>query len=140
MVQPIVDEASQQSEAWLLSLQPTRPLLLTPHIHLPSASGPVRLPIRVTLVLLPPGSNPLGELLKDLHRRIPIDASVRDADTLLQRSGAFGWDFLIALVDVGFDHDADNGRLAFAELVADRLRHVRLVAVVFVGVAFGLFR
>lgn len=93
----------------------------------------------MALVLLPPGSNPLRELLKDLHRRIPIDARVGDADTLLQRSGAFGRDFLVALVDVGFYHDADDGRLAFAELVADRLRHVRLVAVVFVRVAFVLF-
>lgn len=102
----------------------------------PIASSPIRLPIRVPLIPLPPCPDGLRKLLEDLHRRIPIDTGVRDADALLQRGGAFGRDFLVAFVDVGFDHDADDGRFAFAELIADRLRHVRLVAVVFVRVAF----
>ena len=99
------------------------------------SSRPICLPIPKPLIPLPPRPNSLSKLLQDLHGRLPIDARVRNTDALLQRGGAFGGHFLIAFIDVGFDHDADDGRFAFAELVADRLRHDRLVAVVFVRVA-----
>ena len=39
-------------------------------------------------------------------------------------------------MDIGFDHDADDGRVALAELGGDGGGDEGLVAVVFLGVAF----
>ena len=100
---------------------------------------PIRLPHLRFPHLLPPDPDRLSKLLQDRDRRIPIDTRVGNTDTLLQCGGAFGRDFLVSFVDVGFDHDADDAGFAFAELVADCLCDERLVAVIFVGVACFVF-
>lgn len=81
-------------------------------------------------------ANGIGQLLQHLDRRLPADAGVGDADTLLETRGTLGRHLLSTLVDVGLDHDANNAGLAFAELVANGLGHLGLVAVVFEGVAW----
>ena len=53
----------------------------------------------------------LGEILEDRHRVLPVDAGICDADTRLESGGALGRNFLVALVDVGLDHDTNNGLL-----------------------------
>lgn len=71
------------------------------------------------------------ELFEDASRGVPVDACVSDGDTLLQGSETASWgNLLVALVDVRFDHDTNNAVLAFAELVADCLCDLWLVAVV----------
>ena len=77
------------------------------------------------------------ELFEDASCGVPVDACVSDGNTLLQRSETASCrNLLIAFIDVGFDHDANDAVLAFAELVADRLRNLGLVAVVFQRVAW----
>ena len=83
-----------------------------------------------------PGAHRLGEVLERRDGGLPVDAGVRDADALLEAGGALGGDLLVALVDVGLDHDADDGGLSLAELVGDGGGHLGLVAVVLVGVAW----
>ena len=65
-----------------------------------------------------------------------MNASVGDADSLLQGAGALGRDLLVALVDVGFDHEADNSSLAFSNLLGDDAGHLGLVLVVLLRVAY----
>lgn len=72
------------------------------------------------------------EALEDVNRALPVDAGVGDADSLLQRGGALGGYLLVAFVDVGLDHDADDGGLTGGELLADNLCDLGLVSVVFV--------
>lgn len=84
---------------------------------------------------LTPRPDSVRQLLQHLDCRIPVDASICDADALLQRRWTFRWYLLVALVNVRLDHDADDGILAFAELVADDLRDLGLVLVVLLGVA-----
>ncbi len=86
---------------------------------------------------LPPHPHRIRKLLQHFRGCLPANTRVRDADALLEVLGAFGRDLLAALVDVGLDHDADDAGLAGAELVADDEGDFRLVAVVFVGVAWG---
>lgn len=86
---------------------------------------------------LAPRAHRLGEVLERRDGRLPVDAGVGDADALLEAPGPLGGDLLVALVDVGLDHDADDGILALAELVGDGGGHLGLVAVVLVGVACG---
>ena len=78
------------------------------------------------------------ELLKGRHRRLPVDASVSDADTLLETRRALGWDLLVAFVDVGLDHDANDGLFALANLLSDHSGHLGLVAMVLVRVSCSL--
>src|SRR5690606_32140955 len=54
--------------------------------------------------------------------------------------GALGGDLLVALVDVGLDHDADDGVFALAQLVGDDLGDLGLVVVVLLGVAYRCIR
>lgn len=77
----------------------------------------------------------LGEILKDLNGGLPVDAGIRDADALLQARGALRRHLLVAFVDIGLDHDADDGLLALPQLVADDLGHLGLVSVVLARVA-----
>ena len=87
---------------------------------------------------LPPRPHSIGQLLEHLDRGLPADARIGDAHALLQRSqtAAVGRRRLLrALVDVRLDHDSDDAVVAFAELVADGLCHLGLVAVIFQRVA-----
>ena len=115
---------------------------MTPDLHDDQTSSmhPVQ-PIRRTALRpnLPPGPHSIGQLLQHTNRGIPVNTCIGDTHTTLDRGqaatiGRRG--FLVALVDVGFDHDADDSGFAFAELVANRLRDFGLVAVVFLRVAF----
>lgn len=81
------------------------------------------------------GADGGGEVLEHGNGGVPVDAGVGDGDALLERGGALGGDLLVALVDVGLDHDADDGLFAFPELLADDGGDLGLVAVVLVGVA-----
>lgn len=80
-------------------------------------------------------TNSGGEVLEHGNGGVPVDAGVSDADTLLEGGGALGRDLLVALANVGLDHNTDDGLLALAELVTNGLSDLGLVAVVLVGVA-----
>jgi hypothetical protein len=81
---------------------------------------------------------PLGDgrrkVLESVDSTLPVNASIRNGDTLLQAAGALRWDLLVALVDVGLDHDTDDASLAVADLVGNVLGYEGLVAVVLVRV------
>lgn len=83
------------------------------------------------------GTNTISEVLQDLDGGLPVNAGVSDADTLAQAGGTLGGNLLVTLVDVGLNHNTDDGILALTELVRDLLGDQRLVAVVLVGVAVG---
>lgn len=89
---------------------------------------------------LPPRPHRLSKLLQHLNRRLPANTRIRNTDALLEVLGSFGRDLLAAFIDVGLDHDADDGGLAGAELLADGEGDFRLVGVVFLGVAWGWVR
>jgi hypothetical protein len=78
----------------------------------------------------------LGELLENLNGSLPVNAGVGDTDTLLEAGWTLLWNLLVALVDVGLDHDTNNGTLAGADLVTNDLGDLWLVAVVLVGVTW----
>lgn len=76
-----------------------------------------------------------SKVLKNGDGVVPVNASISDADTLLQGGWAFGRYLLVALIDVGLNHDANDGSLALAELISNDLSNLGLVAVVLIGVA-----
>ena len=76
-----------------------------------------------------------GKILKHGNSAVPVNACVCYRDTLLEATGTLRWDLLVAFVDIGLYHYADNARLAFADLVTDALGHKGLVAVVLVRIA-----
>lgn len=76
-----------------------------------------------------------SEVLEHGHCAVPVDAGVGDADAGFQGGRALGRNLLVTLVDVALDHDADDGRLARAQLVRYTGGYLGLVAVVLVGVA-----
>lgn len=76
-----------------------------------------------------------GKVLKHCDGGIPIYAGVGDGDTLLQSARAFCRHLLVALVDVGLDHNADNAGLTLANLLGDGFGYKGLISVVLVGVA-----
>jgi hypothetical protein len=76
-----------------------------------------------------------SKVLKNSDGAFPVDAGVGNGNAL-QTTGPLGGHLLVALVDVGLDHDTDNARLSVADLVRDVLGNNRLVAVVLVGVAY----
>lgn len=80
-----------------------------------------------------------GKVLQRGYRGFPVNASIRDGHALLQASGALLGHLLVALVDVGLDHDADDARLASANLIGHVLGDLGLVAVVLVGVAYTVY-
>ena len=84
---------------------------------------------------VPPCSNCFSKLFQDFDGRFPVDASIGNTNTLLQPGWAFGRYFLIALVDVRFDHDANDTRLTLPELVAYNLRNFGLIPMIFVRIA-----
>lgn len=80
--------------------------------------------------------NSSSEVLESSDGGLPVDASIGDGHALLQAAGALRWDLLVALVDVGLDHDTDDAGLAVSDLVGHILCDLGLVAVVLVGVAW----
>ena len=76
-----------------------------------------------------------SKVLKRLNSSLPIDAGISDGDALLKTARALGWNLLVALVDIGLNHDTDNASLTVADLVSNVLGYKGLVAVVFVRVA-----
>lgn len=60
-------------------------------------------------VCLSADADSLGEVFEDRHRILPVDAGIGDTDTRLESGGTLGRNFLVALVDVGLDHDTNNG-------------------------------
>lgn len=92
--------------------------------------------LRGSAIYLSADANRLGEVLKDSHGILPVNAGIGDADTGLETGGSFGRNFLVALVDVGLDHDTNDGLFTFTELVANDLGNLGLVLVVFLRVAY----
>lgn len=100
---------------------------------------PIHLSVRHLPIHLTPGTDSISELLENLDRSIPVYAGVCDADAFLERGQPTcicWWWLLVAFVDVGLDHDADDTVFALAELVTDGLGDFWLVAVVLQGVAY----
>lgn len=87
------------------------------------------------LALLAACPNGSSQVFQNRHGRIPVYASVCDADSLLETRRALGRNLLIALVDVGLDHDTNDGILSLAKLVSNHLGNLGLVTVVLVRVA-----
>ena len=75
-------------------------------------------------------SDSVGELLEDVDCCFPVDAGVCNADPLFKHCWTFGRNFLIAFMDIGLDHDTDDGCLAFSKLVANGLSNLWLVPVI----------
>lgn len=91
----------------------------------------------IGLALIRPAlRNSSGKILEHANRCVPVNARIGDGDALLEAAGALWWDLLVALVDVGLNHDTDDAGLAVADLVSDLLGDLGLVAVIFVGVAW----
>ena len=82
-----------------------------------------------------PRSDCIGKLFQDIDGRFPADASVGDANTFLQAGWTLRRHFLVALVDVRFDHDANDTCLTLSKLVANNLRNLGLVPMIFVRIA-----
>lgn len=92
----------------------------------------------ISLRLVRPALRNSGsEVLEYINCALPVDAGIGDGDALLEAAGTLGRDLLVALVDVGLDHDADDAGLAVADLVCDVLCDLGLVAVVLVGVTWA---
>lgn len=91
----------------------------------------------LVLVDLASLADSLSQVLESGNGRIPVDAGIGDGHALPEAGWTLGWDLLVALIDVGLDHDTDDRLLAGAELVADSLGDGWLVSVVLVGVSCG---
>jgi hypothetical protein len=81
-------------------------------------------------LVLPTLGNGCSEVLEHSLGRLPVYAGVGDGDTLLQAAGSLWRYLLVALVDVGLDHDADDAGLATADLVGNVLGYLGLVSVI----------
>lgn len=89
-----------------------------------------------TAVYLSAGADSLREVLEDSHRILPVDARIGDTDTRFESGGALGGNFLVALIDVGLDHDTNDSIFTLAQLVGNNFGNLGLVVVVFLGVAY----
>ncbi len=92
-------------------------------------------PIHLLLCNFSPYPYRIGQLIENLYRRIPIDASVCDADALLETRWSFWRNLLISFVDVRLNHHAHDGFLTFAELISYCLRNLGLIVMVLLRVA-----
>lgn len=81
-------------------------------------------------------SDSICQILESGDGRLPVDAGIGDGDTLLESRWTLGWNLLVALVDVGLNHNTDDGVLSGAKLVTNDLGDTWLVAVVLVGVTW----
>ena len=86
---------------------------------------------------LSPLADSRRELVQDGDGGFPVDAGICYANALLQARGTLGGHLLVSFVDVGLNHDADDGLLALSELVGDDFGDLGLVPVVLVRVAYG---
>jgi hypothetical protein len=86
-------------------------------------------------VKLPSRPDSFGQIFESADGRLPVDTCVRDGDTLLESCWTLSRNLLVALIDVGLDHDTDDGLLAGAELITNGLCDAWLVAMILVGVA-----
>lgn len=80
-------------------------------------------------------SDRISKLLEDFYGSFPIDAGISNTNTLLESGWSLGWDLLVAFVNVGFDHDTDDGFFTSTDLVTDDLGYLGLVSVVLVRVS-----
>ena len=69
---------------------------------------------------------------------MPVNAGIRDADSSLESLWTFRWDLLIAFVYIRLNHNTDDSRLAFTELVANCLCYFGLVLVIFKRVTWEI--
>jgi hypothetical protein len=93
----------------------------------------------VGLALVRPAlCNSGSKVLEHAHGGVPVNARIGDRDALLEAAGALRGDLLVALVDVGLDHDTNDAGLAVADLVCDVLGDLGLVAVVLARIAWKL--
>ena len=99
------------------------------------ASHPVE-PVRLLRLQCPSRADGVGQLFEHFHRRVPVDAGVRDADAFLERRWPRRRHLLVAFGQVGLDHHAHDARLPFPNLFADDLSDLGLIPVILVGVAF----
>ena len=76
--------------------------------------------------------NRISKLLEDFDGRLPVDTSISNADTLLESGRSLCGYFLVAFVDVGLDHDTDDGFFTRTELITNDLGYLGLVSMVFV--------
>lgn len=72
------------------------------------------------------------EIFEDIDGRLPIDACIRDAHTLLESGWSLGWHLLVAFINIRLDHDTDDGGLAGAELFTNDFCNLWLIPVVLV--------
>ena len=82
----------------------------------------------------PAGPDGFSQVLQNINGHLPADTGIGDTDTLLQARGTLSGHLLVTLVDVGLEHDTDNGIFTLTELVGQFLSDKGLVAVVLVGV------
>lgn len=83
----------------------------------------------------PTSPDGFSQVLKNVDGHLPADTGIGDTDTLLQTGRTLRGHLLVTLVDVGLDHDTDNGVFTLAHLLGQLLSDKGLVAVVLVGVA-----
>ena len=83
----------------------------------------------------PASPDGLSQVLKGIDGVLPADTGVGDTDTLLETGRTLRGHLLVTLVDVGLDHDTDNGVLTLTHLLGQLLSDKRLVAMVLVGVS-----
>jgi hypothetical protein len=107
------------------------------YLQSPTPPNRKRLVHTVGLALVRPAlSNSGSKVLERAHGGVPVNACIGDRDALLEAAGALRGYLLVALIDVGLNHDTNDAGLAVANLVCDVLGNLRLVTMVLVGVAW----
>lgn len=89
----------------------------------------------VTFLLRSPCPHRVCELRKHNDRRLPVDAAVRDTNALFKGHWFFGRHPLAALMNVGFNHHANDSLFALSDLVTNDLSNLGLIAVIFLRIS-----
>lgn len=84
-----------------------------------------------------PFSNGQSKVLEYGYGALEINAGIGDRHTTLETTRTLWWYLLVALVDVGLDHHANNAGLTFADLSGNVLGDEWLVSVVLIGVSYS---
>lgn len=79
-------------------------------------------------------SNSRSQVFQDIDGIVPVNARICDTDPLLQSGWSLGWNFLVALIDVRFNHDTNDRSLSGFQLVTNNLGNLGLISVIFVRV------